>query len=197
MPTADLPPSCLPAIEKWLDSLPNRMPWQVQQSDVARRSLLSLVEAYPNLRGTLNEAILWLRIGQIDRPHDLVQADTTSLDSYLHGVVHRLEGDYWNAKYWFRQIKDQELLAAIGSSILKRLKALSLFEQARAMKIVDENERFDPSALVDACEKICRSTSTRPSDSPHERLDFELIEQFGQAEWEALRVLCTPQSSAE
>ncbi|MDZ4848661.1 MAG: hypothetical protein SGI77_05160 [Pirellulaceae bacterium] len=197
MPTDELSPSCLAAIEKWLESLPNRMPWQAQQNDVARRSLLSLVEAYPNLGGTLNEAILWLRIGQIDRPHDLVQVGTTSRDSYLHGVVHRLEGDYWNAKYWFRQIKDRELLAAIGGSISKRLKALSLFEQARAMKIVNENEQFDPSALVDACEKICKSTSTRPPASPHERLDFELIEQLGQAEWETLRVLCSPQSSAE
>lgn len=33
--------------------------------------------------------------------HELVQNDPSSEGSYLHGVIHREEGDLANARYWF------------------------------------------------------------------------------------------------
>jgi hypothetical protein len=32
-----------------------------------------------------------------------VQAESSSLASWLHGIVHTLEGDLDNAQYWYRK----------------------------------------------------------------------------------------------
>ncbi len=65
------------AIEKWLKSKP----------------VLSL----PCLSG------LWLLAGDLDRSHTISQSIETSDGSYWHGIMHRREGDYFNAKYWMRR----------------------------------------------------------------------------------------------
>ncbi len=48
-------------------------------------------------------AILWLSIGEYEESHPLCQDDASDLGSYLHGIVHRQEGDLSNAQYWFRR----------------------------------------------------------------------------------------------
>ncbi|TMB36525.1 MAG: hypothetical protein E6J62_07295, partial [Deltaproteobacteria bacterium] len=35
--------------------------------------------------------------------HDIVQKDDSTLGAWLHGIVHTLEGDDDNARYWYRQ----------------------------------------------------------------------------------------------
>ncbi|OXM17202.1 hypothetical protein [Paenibacillus herberti] len=45
---------------------------------------------------------LYLRNGSLDRSHELSQELDSREGSYLHGMMHRIEGDYSNAKYWFR-----------------------------------------------------------------------------------------------
>ncbi|UQZ82826.1 hypothetical protein SK3146_01986 [Paenibacillus konkukensis] len=38
----------------------------------------------------------------LDKSHTLSQSIDNATGSYWHGVMHRMEGDYSNAKYWFR-----------------------------------------------------------------------------------------------
>ncbi|WP_072328168.1 MULTISPECIES: hypothetical protein [unclassified Paenibacillus] len=38
----------------------------------------------------------------LDEAHELAQELPTREGSYLHGIMHRMEGDYPNAAYWFR-----------------------------------------------------------------------------------------------
>ncbi|MCM3749904.1 hypothetical protein M3223_21450 [Paenibacillus pasadenensis] len=45
---------------------------------------------------------LHLRNGSLDRSHELSQHLDTQEGSYLHGLMHRMEGDFSNANYWFR-----------------------------------------------------------------------------------------------
>lgn len=44
-----------------------------------------------------------LYIDELDRAHEIAQNDPSPLGAYWHGVMHRREGDFSNAKYWFRQ----------------------------------------------------------------------------------------------
>ncbi len=46
---------------------------------------------------------LWLLAGDLERSHALSQKIETIDGSYWHGIMHRREGDYFNAKYWMRR----------------------------------------------------------------------------------------------
>jgi hypothetical protein len=37
--------------------------------------------------------------------HEIVQHDKSELAAWLHGIVHTLEGDLENARYWYRRVR--------------------------------------------------------------------------------------------
>ncbi len=47
---------------------------------------------------------MWLLAGDIDRSHTISQDIGSAEGSFLHGIMHRREGDFGNAKYWFRRV---------------------------------------------------------------------------------------------
>jgi hypothetical protein len=51
----------------------------------------------------LSTAIRHLRHGDWQKAHAIVQNDNTELGCWAHGIVHMLEGDLGNARYWFRR----------------------------------------------------------------------------------------------
>lgn len=127
----------------------------------------------PSWVGMSSEALLWLRIGRIDRAHTIVQDASSSTQAYIHGVVHRLEGDYWNANYWFKRVRDQQLnqwiTARVGTSI-------SQLNSADRKQVLGVDGKFDPTCFVDAVESCCTQRKG----------DRKFLIQVGQAEWEAL-----------
>jgi hypothetical protein len=52
---------------------------------------------------TLLQAVHFLERGQWAEAHAIVQRDETPMGAWLHGLVHILEGDNDNARYWFRR----------------------------------------------------------------------------------------------
>ena len=44
-----------------------------------------------------------LEAGDWQAAHAIVQGDSSSLAAWLHGIVHILEGDLDNARYWYRR----------------------------------------------------------------------------------------------
>jgi hypothetical protein len=50
-------------------------------------------------------SLLLLQAGDFERSHAIVQGMSGSDPAYIHGMIHRVEGDFWNAKYWFRRSK--------------------------------------------------------------------------------------------
>lgn len=42
-------------------------------------------------------------VDALDAAHRIFQDDSSDLGSYWHGVMHRREGDFDNARYWFRR----------------------------------------------------------------------------------------------
>ena len=51
----------------------------------------------------LIEAIRLLENGEWEKAHVIVQEDRSAIASWLHGLVHMIEGDLDNAKYWYRR----------------------------------------------------------------------------------------------
>ena len=51
----------------------------------------------------LGTAIRHLREGDWSKAHTLVQNDESALGCWAHGIVHLMEGDLGNARYWYRR----------------------------------------------------------------------------------------------
>jgi hypothetical protein len=54
---------------------------------------------------SLRRAADLLAEGDWEGAHVIVQDDPSELAAWMHGIVHLLEGDTSNARYWYRQAK--------------------------------------------------------------------------------------------
>jgi len=52
---------------------------------------------------SIGTAVRYLRKGAWEKAHPIVQKETSPLGCWAHGVVHLLEGDLSNARYWYRR----------------------------------------------------------------------------------------------
>jgi len=78
-------------------------------------------------RDELSEALSLLRAGDWEAAHRIVQRDEESpLACWAHGIVHLMEGDTSNARYWYREAKREfprqpsiaDEIAALSAQIL-------------------------------------------------------------------------------
>jgi len=107
-------------LQSWFEALPTEVPLRCippKQNGAEAKSLRLLIANNPAIQGTFVEALLWLKLGTLDPAHGIVQDDVQGLGAYIHGFLHRMEGDYWNANYWFRRVRDPKL----NQSILERV----------------------------------------------------------------------------
>ncbi len=49
------------------------------------------------------KAVRHLEAGNWEAAHSIVQKDATTLGCWAHGIVHLLEGDLANARYWYQR----------------------------------------------------------------------------------------------
>lgn len=71
-----------------------------EQIEALRRSA-----GQKNTSMTMLLAALHVRNDNIDMAHSYAQqVDHEATGAYWHGIIHRMEGDYPNAKYWFMRV---------------------------------------------------------------------------------------------
>ena len=68
----------------------------------AFKSTTSAAEPPPNLPKAL-VALWWAKKGDWEKAHETAQADKSKDGSWVHGYLHRVEGDLDNASYWYGQ----------------------------------------------------------------------------------------------
>ena len=85
--------------------MPTLLP-ESPRSDAAAELIRRLEASAPVKAGLL------LYIDDIHGAHTISQELETELGSLWHGIVHRREGDFSNARYWFRRC--QTLSATLG-----------------------------------------------------------------------------------
>lgn len=91
----------------------------------------------------LMEAILLLWHDRLDDSHDIVQAMGHPEASYLHGMMHRREGDFGNAKYWFRRAQPFENQAEFENLVV---------HNAEKLGVKIDGSHWDPAKFVDMCQ---------------------------------------------
>ena len=96
--------------------------------------------------------LLWS--DELSLSHDICQGLKTPESSYIHGVMHRREGDYSNAKHWFAKAKNHpvatklfEKSTQIGDDIVPATDQLSHYTSD--LKGIGH---WSPDSFVDWCE---------------------------------------------
>ena len=75
---------------------------------------------------SLDQAIAFLEAGDWQAAHPIVQKESGATAAWAHGIVHILEGDYPNARYWYGRSgraypgpeRVKEELAALKASLV-------------------------------------------------------------------------------
>ena len=57
------------------------------------------------------QALAWLYIDELERAHDVCQSMGDKTGAAIHAIVHRREGDFYNALYWWDRAEDHPALA--------------------------------------------------------------------------------------
>jgi hypothetical protein len=96
-------------------------------------------------------ALLWH--DDLDGAHALCQAHEGHADcDYVHALLHRREGDFANAKYWFREVGPHPIYTTVAQ-------AAAALEQPGLVA----DGQWRPAAMVDACAAaLGRDPARRP-----------------------------------
>lgn len=121
---------------------------------------------------------LWLAFDFLEESHRISQDIDTLEGSYWHGIMHRREPDYANAKYWFRRVPRHPVYETLLGA---------------ARELAERHEVTDPHAafllhqhtwnaldFVDLCEAIARGEARCES----------LAQEVALLEWQFLFAFC-------
>lgn len=89
------------------DPLPELSPQRVWSEELEKAIAQGSMSVWFSCRADREQELVFkaglhLLNDSLDASHTCSQQVENATGSYWHGIMHRMEGDYWNAKYWFR-----------------------------------------------------------------------------------------------
>ncbi len=120
-------------------------------------------------RASSIESALYLAVGDLERSHEISQADHSAFGSYLHGIMHRREGDFSNADYWFHRAGRLNSLSGID---VDEAEVRQHFGESFSPKGV---QSFDPTWLTSLHREVF--------NLPQETAKVQMVNQLSWQEW--------------
>jgi hypothetical protein len=119
---------------------------------------------------------VWLLHDFLDESHETSQGINTPSGSFWHGIMHRREGDFSNAKYWFQRVGEHPVFEPLAA---RAAELAAERGDAAAVEKLTARESWEPFVFVDMCQAAERNGNAR-----------ELCLDVQQAEWELLFDYC-------
>jgi hypothetical protein len=161
------------------DRLPELGPGSPNVALRSQLATLSIETAFAGKRVVDDDAArcclsaLWLWHDFLDESHAISQEIETIEGSYWHGIMHRREPDYGNAKYWFRRVSKHVIFEPLAA-VARDLAANEQLDSAA--EFLAEQSEWDPYRFVDLCEAASRGRSRCGN----------LAREVARAEWQLL-----------
>lgn len=125
---------------------------------------------------------LWLLHDFLDDSHRLSQSIETPSGSYWHGIMHRREPDFSNAKYWFRQVGIHPIFDDLARAAAEEAREAS----HPATDFLRRAPAWDAARFVDLCAAAQRGQA--PDD---------ICRRIARREWNLLFDYCFRRSVAD
>jgi len=117
----------------------------------------------PAAFGLVRGALLYA-LDDLDGSHQFFQDDHSDLGSYWHGMLHRREGDFDNARYWFRRAGSLPIFDTLHHEA-----ALFSSNMSRQMT-------WDPYLFTGLCEQARFGAEDEVKELPRlQRAEFDVL----------------------
>jgi hypothetical protein len=152
-----------PAVSELIsDGLPELGPGAADRAIRPQLASLTVEKAFAGKRIADQDAArccvsaLWLWHNFLDESHAISQEIETIDGSYWHGIMHRREPDYGNAKYWFRRVPKHAIFAPLAAAAKELASQAPLDPPAEYLA---SQTSWDAFRFVDLCEAVARGQS--------------------------------------
>ncbi|UJF31613.1 hypothetical protein [Paenibacillus hexagrammi] len=103
------------------------------------------------------KAGLFLLNESLDKSHDIAQEITNATGSYWHAIMHRMEGDYSNSKYWFHDVGYHPIFTHLTNCVRNYLSIKDLTELEHEglrckLEVLITSPVWNPHVFIDAVE---------------------------------------------